>query len=721
MSVYTIPVQTDVVRLDAEKAFKMLTPKERAYAEALGRADWQGAKICLLQCSAESVPIFTLLQFVCTAQPVAELCDAAKAKGLTEEELAKALMYTAAFYGNLGNYKSFGDTKFVPDLPPERMQVFLTAGKADAAKVDTLWKDCCDRMYSLPPRQREMGLGAAKGITTYFSANCEEADAEISAKFMDSLGISPYNTRLFKAADGTYTVRLASATVEAGDDAVGKLCKEHTFEGSKFVVQRGDYAPLMQRVVKNLQDGLPHVANPTQKAMLECYIESFQLGSIDAHKNGSRHWIKDMGPAVESYIGFIESYRDPSGVRGEWEGFVSCVNREVSQKFQKLVDQAEDLLKLMPWPSHFEKAVFMRPDFTSLDVLAFGSSGVPAGINIPNYDDIRGKEGFKNVSLGNVMMASYGASEKPVTLIGAEDQELFKKLKGESFEVQVGVHELLGHGSGALFHQNTPEATKLVADSASNPITGGAVTGPFYAPGSTYDSTFGKLASPMEECRAECSGIFLSLEPSVLEVFGHENAASVASAAPGGVHDITYINWLLMVKAGLAGLEFFTPETQAWRQAHMNARYVILRVLLEAGSGLVELRKKTGADGEPDVEARIDRSLILTVGKKAIGDFLMKLQVYRSLGDFAGGSAMFKSYSEVPEDMLELRKIVMARKEPRKLLVQPHMYTTAEGSVELRQFDQSTAGMIESFAARFPAEDPELVELFRKDAAAVTD
>ena len=35
--------------------------------------------------------------------------------------LQNFLFYAAAFYGNLGNYKSFGDTKFVPDLP----KVFL--------------------------------------------------------------------------------------------------------------------------------------------------------------------------------------------------------------------------------------------------------------------------------------------------------------------------------------------------------------------------------------------------------------------------------------------------------------------------------------------------------------------------------------------------------------------------------------------------------------------
>lgn len=66
----------------------------------------------------------------------------------------------------------------------------------------------------------------------------------------------------------------------------------------------------------------------------------------------------------------------------------------------------------------------------------------------------------------------------------------------------------------------------------------------------------------------------------------------------------------------------------------MQARFVILRVLLEAGEGLVGLEEVSGQDGRPDARITLDRSKISTVGKNAIHKFLCKLQVLSQIGRF---------------------------------------------------------------------------------------
>ena len=88
---------------------------------------------------------------------------------------------------------------------------------------------------------------------------------------------------------------------------------------------------------------------------LEKYIESLETGSLQADIDGSALWTQDRKPVVENYLGFIENYRDPYGVRGEWEGFVAIMNKHYTQILTELVNQAPKLLSLLPWGSAFEK------------------------------------------------------------------------------------------------------------------------------------------------------------------------------------------------------------------------------------------------------------------------------------------------------------------------------------------------------------------------------
>jgi len=717
LSVHTIPADTPVVCLEAAKAFEGLTDKERKYAYWLSKADWEGAKICLIQTSPESAPIFALFQLVFSAQPVANLVAAAKsAAGLTEAQCDAVLLYAASFFGNMGNYKSFGDTKIVPQVPKEKLKQIIWASEAfkrNSVLLEPLWGDCCDQIYSLKSRYRELGL-PKKGLSTYYSSDVTEADIALVGEFMQEKQISPYNTRIFKCGE-VLKLMLAAGVDTAEDlehstglpDTVHPHLGAHTHKGTSIRVERGDYAPLMKRVVANLGKAKEFAANDHERNMLSHYMHSFMIGSIESHKDGSRHWIKDKGPIIETYIGFIESYRDPYGVRGEFEGFVAMVNKEMSAKFGVLVERAEELTKLLPWPAAYEKDVFLRPDFTSLDVLTFAGSGIPAGINIPNYDDIRQNDGFKNVSLGNVLSAAVPSQK--VTFLTASDEELMKKLKGPAFEVQVGLHELLGHGSGKLFQEEKDGKLNFDADAVTHLETGERVT-TWYKANETWDGKFSAMSSTYEECRAECVGLHLCLNRDILKIFGHEGAAA---------DDIIYINWLNMVRAGLLALEFYSPETASWKQAHMNARYVILQVLLEAGDGLVKIEQLTGEDGQPDLLMTLDRAKIETTGKEAISKFLMRLQLYKATADFEKGQKMYCGYSAVDNSnaaipFLHLRSIVLARKQERRFFVQANTKLTGD-SVELELYDSSPAGLIDSYVQRFPFHDSELESLWEAD------
>ena len=152
----------------------------------------------------------------------------------------------------------------------------------------------------------------------------------------------PENTRLRQTGSGNYDLLIASAVTDPKIRDIEK--DEYTLDGAlkgkKLRIVYGDYQTEMAKISRNLMEARKNALNDEEDAMQADYVTAFHDGSMNAHKDSQRHWIKDKGPMVESNIGFIETYRDPSGERGEWEGFAAMINKERTRAFGKLVESA---------------------------------------------------------------------------------------------------------------------------------------------------------------------------------------------------------------------------------------------------------------------------------------------------------------------------------------------------------------------------------------------
>ncbi|ORY02915.1 dipeptidyl-peptidase III [Basidiobolus meristosporus CBS 931.73] len=677
--------EAPVCRLEIKRHFDLLQNSEKIYAHHISQASWLGARIILRQTTQESESIFDFIVALFKDQKSGQLIDLNELQqrsGVDKETFQHWLQYAGQFLTNLANYKSFGDTKFIPRIPEASLEAIV--GARGVQRVTDLFNSVKDHLYSVTPISKNLlGYVDDGHISNYYSENVTKQDILEVQKYLESIDTDSLNTRLFKVSDTEFEVRVASASVKAPEI-------HQTKEGKTIRIVYGDYHTIMEKITAEILAAIPHAANDNQRLMLEKYAESFATGSIPAHKESQKHWIKDIGPTVESNIGFIETYRDPAGIRAEWEGFVAMVNKDRTKKFGVLVDNAEYFISKLPWGVDYEKDSFHKPDFTSLEVLSFATGGIPAGINIPNYDDIRESYGFKNVSLGNVLNAKSSTEKYP--FLTESDRILYERLKGPSFEVQVGLHELLGHGSGKLLAEQEPGMFNFNTTAPPiSPITKSPIT-TWYKPGETWGSVFKNIASSYEECRAESVALYLSTDKDALRVFGHTDC----SHDKGLADDVMYIGWLSMVRAGLLGLEFYNPAARKWGQAHMMARYAILRVLLEAGQDFVRLERNSD---DTDAVITLDRNKIMTVGMPAMHEFLQKLQVYKATADFEAGSAMYAEVTSVPDDWIPLRDIVLSHKQPRKLFVQAN--TVREGdSVILKEYPATIEGIIQSFVER---------------------
>ena len=154
-----IEVESPILKISCSEEFSELTKSEQLYSYYFYKAAWEGAKICYFQRSFESPALLCLFTLI-FREPIHLLKKKALENGWTEQEFNKILVYVAAVFTNCGNYKSFGDTKFVPDLSEENFEKLIKMSKAyeiNGEIIEEIWNSIKTHVFRYDGPYKKIG------------------------------------------------------------------------------------------------------------------------------------------------------------------------------------------------------------------------------------------------------------------------------------------------------------------------------------------------------------------------------------------------------------------------------------------------------------------------------------------------------------------------------------------------------------------------------------
>jgi dipeptidyl-peptidase-3 len=364
----------------------------------------------------------------------------------------------------------------------------------------------------------------------------------------------------------------------------------------------GKYGEPIGRIVGHLRAALPFAPPPTRQA-LERLIHFYETGEQDARIAYDIAWVADTDSPVDTINGFVETYLDPRGVKGAWEGIVCHVNTVKTRALQRLAEAAAWYEARMPWDPQWRRRDVVGVSARAIDVIVETGDAGPMtaiGINLPNDESIRERYGSKSVSLANITEA-YDKSQPDAFRreFSWTDEEASRAEQWGTVahEAATAIHEVLGHGSGRV-------ADRLQGQ-------------PQLALKETY--------STIEETRADLIALYFMTVPKTAEVglVPLDHQADVVRAEYEA-YARTALTQLCRVREG-ATLE----------EDHMRNRQLIVHWL----------RAHTQA---VDRRVRDDKTFYVVVDvdgfREGVGRLLAEVQRIKSEGDYEGARTLVEAY-----------------------------------------------------------------------------
>ena len=393
----------------------------------------------------------------------------------TTEEWKKFEMYLKRVWFSNGIHHHYSEDKFIPECS---FAWFQDACKQCGIAEDPALAEVIVVMFD--PTVLPKKVCTDSGVDLLLNSACNyyegvtqaEAEAYYAAHRDDSaeplwIGL---NSKLTKDANGNVI--------------------ERTFKAE----EGGLYSAALKKVVENLEKALPFAETEEQKLVIQKLIDFNRTGNLQTFNEYAIAWVKDLQSQVDFINGFTEVYGDPLGITGAWESMVNYKDLAATERTIKMSDNAQWFEDNSPTDPRYKKAECKGVTAKVITAAILAGDCYPAtpiGINLPNANWIRKSYGSKSVTIQNLTEAyneaALGNGLFEEFMLSEKEIDYAKRYSALTGDVQVDLHECLGHGSGQLM------------------------------PGVTKDN-LREHGSTLEEARADLFSLYYIADPKLVEL-----------------------------------------------------------------------------------------------------------------------------------------------------------------------------------------------------------
>lgn len=505
------------------------------------------------------------------------------------------MVYAKRFWFSNGIHHHYANDKFFPEISPEYFQELLNQADAkqfplqEGESVEHFKAEITDIIFNSERYPNKICQNSELDLVVNSAGNFYSGvtEKEVEAYYHQLEATYPQ-------ADPERPVSFGlNSKVVKGTD--GKVYED---------VYKADglYGKAISKIIYWLEKAANVAENDHQKQHILKLIEFYRTGDLKTWDDYNVLWVTDTVSHVDYVNGFIEVYNDPLGQKGAWEGLVDYKDLKNNKRTEIISNNAQWFEDHSPIDPRFKKKSVKGVMAKVITVAQLGGDSYPAppiGINLPNANWIRKEHGSKSVTIENLMYAYDQARQE--SGLGKEfyysDQEieLSQKYGYISDNLQVDLHECLGHGSGQML------------------------------PG-VSDAALKNYHSVIEETRADLFSLYYIGDPQMIKL---------GLLPDKEAYKACYYKYILNgLMLQLNRIELGNTITEA----HMRNRAIIARWCYEKGQQdkVIELVNR---DGKTFVKINDYEKLRLLFGQ-----LLSEIQDIKSTGNYAQAKKMVETY-----------------------------------------------------------------------------